>query len=79
VIDKGGNIAVDFIGRFENLQASFDEICDRIEVPRLALPVLNKIDRPHYSTFYDEETRDRVAEDCHKEIEVLGYEFGKDE
>lgn len=39
--DKNGNQAVDFIGRFENLQGDFDEVCEKLGLSDSALPHIN--------------------------------------
>jgi hypothetical protein len=36
--DNQGNVTVDFIGRFENLQEDFNIICDKLDIPRQKLP-----------------------------------------
>lgn len=67
---------VDHFLRFEHLQADFDLICDRLEIPRQTLPHLqNKGGRPHYSRFYDADTRDRVAQLFARTINHFGYTF----
>jgi len=40
VSDADGAPLLDYIGRFERLQASWDEICDRLGRPRSVLPHL---------------------------------------
>ncbi len=40
--DEAGKLLVDFVGRYENLQADFDRVCARIGIPSTPLPRVNR-------------------------------------
>lgn len=69
-------IADVFVGRFENIQEDWAKIARRIGVSE-TLPWLNSSQHEHYTTYYDDQTRDIIGKMYEKEIQLLGYEFGQ--
>ncbi|MDD3517446.1 MAG: sulfotransferase family 2 domain-containing protein [Chromatiales bacterium] len=76
VTDFQGRLIVDFVGRYENLQQDFDQVCERLELPRVMLPHKRKAEgRESYRKYYNDETAAIVAEHYRVDIEGFGYEF----
>jgi len=81
--DKYHNIKTDYIGRFENLQEDFNHICDKIDIPRRILPhkynsdskVRTKGRSKPYQEYYDDESREFVADYFKEDIDYFGYKF----
>ena len=71
--DAAGEIAVDFVGRFETLQASFREACRRIGLPELALPSVNATDHAPYRAYYDDELVGMVSRFYEEDFAAFGY------
>ena len=76
LIDLHGKVLVDFIGRFESLEADFNTICQRIGVapPKLEHKRQAK-DRGGYQKYYTDETRELVARHFAADIAMFGYSF----
>jgi hypothetical protein len=75
ISDDNGKVIVDFVGKYENLNADFKTVCEQIGLPELDLPHLNQSIRGNYRQLYTRETRDIVASWCAKDIDTFGYEF----
>lgn len=72
-----GDIAVDFLGRYENLDADFQEALKQtgVETP-VTLPKANvSSGRGDYHELYDDALRTQVKAWYAPEIEALGYQF----
>jgi hypothetical protein len=75
VSDNKGNVLVDFIGRFENLNEDYDKIIEKIGVKNLPLPHLNKFEYKDYRTYYTDKDIEKVYKIYEKDIKYFGYEF----
>ena len=76
-VSPHGDVIVDFIGRFETLQADWQRIAARLGT-QAQLPRLNvNPERPRdYASYYSERTRRIVAERFAVDVEYFGYRFG---
>ena len=77
LIDVDGRCLVDFIGRYENLNRDFEEVCRRIGFKRVPhLPHRRKSkDRRDYRYYYNDKSIELVAKHYSIDIEKFGYEF----
>ena len=73
--DKQGNLLVDYVGRFENIQENFNEICDQIGIPKEQLPMLNAQKHKHYSRYYTADAIEMVRQLWATDIEKFGFAF----
>ena len=70
-------IIIDSYIKFEDMQKDFDKTCSQIGIPTEKLPHMNKSKHEHYTEYYDDETREIVAQRYRKDIEYFGYKFGE--
>jgi len=74
IVDNKGQILVDFVGRFENLESDFGVVCERLH-RTAALPHIMKSQHEHYRSYYNETTKNIVATRFAADIERFGYCF----
>jgi hypothetical protein len=77
LVDDNGTIIVDFIGRFEYLQESFNEVCYRLGRAPVALPRINDSRHAAYTEYYTSAMAETVAQHYAGDIEKFGYRFGQ--
>src|SRR5262245_62930061 len=67
---------VDFVGRTENFEKDMAVVRERLGLPVIAAaPRINETPHAHYSEYYDDATRAKVAEVFADDIEAFGYTF----
>lgn len=73
IVNHKNEIAVDFIGRFENLNEDFNAICSHLEID-FFLPKLNARKHGHFTEMYNESNWKYVADYYAEDFETFGYE-----
>jgi hypothetical protein len=74
--DDQGNVAVDFVGRYEDLQQSVDAIFDRLSLPATELPMKNTSQHGAFTEYYDDDLKSMVGGFYEKDLRVFNYDFG---
>lgn len=73
LVGDEGQLIVDVVGRFENLEGDFHQICSTLGVPAAPLPRLKASERGAYAEYYDDTTRALVLERFKMDFELFGY------
>ncbi len=71
--DGNDRIGVDYVGRYESLQESFDHICRQIGAAKIDLGKKNTSKHKNYTEYYDEQLRQRVADFYAPDFENFDY------
>lgn len=77
ITDSRGQVALDFVGRYEQLSDDFAKVCRMIGLPNAELPKVNLGTRSDYRPHYSDETRAIVAQHYAEEIERFNFVFGE--
>jgi chondroitin 4-sulfotransferase 11 len=73
--DDKGNIAVDFIGKFEELDKDFAKVCAHLKLDNILLSKKNQSKHLHYSSYYSEHSINIIKKRFARDIEAFGYTF----
>lgn len=74
IADDEGHLLVDYLGRFEDLATGFNQVCQHLNLDT-SLPHLNKSRHSDYKSYYDDTTREMVADYFKDDIRLFGYQF----
>ena len=75
VTGPDGELWTDYLGRVEDMQGSYDEICERIGIPTAPLERINRSRRRDYREYYDQPLIDGVAKLYSRDLDLFGYQF----
>ena len=70
-----GNCLVDYVGKMENFQDSFDLICENIGLDKKHLSIRNKTKHANYTSYYTLDVKNAVANKFSRDIDLFGYTF----
>ena len=69
------NLEMDFIGRFESLEADFNKILKDLKLPPVDLPHHNITSHEHFSHYYCQESKEIVENYYRKDFIHFGYKL----
>ena len=75
VTTRDGELLSDKIGRVEEMQQSYDEICATIGIPSAGLEKANSSKHGDYRQYYDQQLIDGVAKLYGRDLELFDYDF----
>ena len=77
IVDRHGQIAVDYLAKFENFKTELDYIFNYLKITNyenVSLNVSNYL-RYNYRDYYDQESRELIKKIYKDDIDILGYKF----
>jgi hypothetical protein len=75
VTGADGRLELDFVGRNETMQDSYDALCDRLGLERAELGRVNASKHGAYRDYYDRELIGLVSAHYARDLELFGYQF----
>ena len=77
VTNASGDLAIDYVGRFETLDRDFRHVCQKLSAPHLSLPFTQAAIVPRsYRAYYTPVARSLVAERFNEDFSLFGYDIG---
>lgn len=75
--ESGRNWGTNFIGKVENMQDDFQDLCSKIGLKDLVLPHVNSTEHAYYADFYWSKTRKQIAQLFDQDIARFHYKFNQ--
>jgi hypothetical protein len=75
IIGSNGQMAMDYLGRMENIKADFDFVSRKLGIS-VPLSALNKTEKDPYVKAYTSEMIEIVGRVYRQDVSMLGYTFG---
>jgi hypothetical protein len=74
ITDKDGNLIVDYVGKLENIETDFKNICSTIDIDA-KLGHHNKSKHTSYKKYYTKRTSELIETTFAEDIEAFDYHF----
>lgn len=74
-LNINNKISVDYVGKLENIQHDYKQICSSLGIDCKPLEHVNKTNHDHYTTYYNDHTRAVVSEKYAIDIKCFDYQF----
>ncbi len=75
VTGVNGNLLVDYVGKLENVEQDFADVCEALKISNYSLPHLAKSPRTTYKDYYTQDLIEIVGQRYAKDIEIFDYHF----
>ncbi len=75
LVGSDDTLSTDYVGRVEEMQEGYDEICKRIGISPRPLDKVNGSRRGDFREYYDQQLIDGVAKRYARDLELFGYDF----
>jgi hypothetical protein len=75
LVDSDGRLLADYVGRTEQLQAAYDDVCTRLGLPGSVLERVNASEHGDYRQYYDQQLIDGVAALYQRDLQLFDYGF----
>lgn len=76
IYDNSGNLEIDFLGKYENFNRDFYNICEKTYLKYKEPHCINKSEHKYYTYYYDKQTKELVNRIYKDDIEIFNYNFG---
>lgn len=75
LVNESEQLAMDYVGRYESLQDSINEVLQKLELPTFELQQRNASSHADYHEYYDTELQERVGALYERDLQEFGYQF----
>lgn len=75
LVNASGEVDVDFVGRYEELQESLNHVFEHLGLRSINLKILNRSEHADYRAYYDNDLRSLVEEFYQADLACFNYSF----